>query len=584
MYEHFTTECFDNIDAGTALCLATGDYTASGGTKGTLSGHMSYYYTIQQRSLTSANSEGLSDFDIKIDGDDFAYTGEAITPSVTVVDNRLSEDADPARKNLQEGVDYYLTYAENTDPGTAVIYITGMGNYCDTIKLNFNIKEDANNVCYYVKFANALDSSVTVHSSIKIDGCSDGETVKVNVNDLISSQDCASDFDEFNQKYYLQDDQEKELTLDVHAKNVITFKFLPIGVTMPVVEDVQIEKVNKINDVYLKATVYPLSISQSVTWSSLDPEIAKIDPVTGKVEFIKDGVVEFVATSDYDGQSAATFMLSYSEENSILDPSTGISVTGLPDGINLEIETLDKSSDYYSRLSYYDKLFSLFNIKLYSVNSANEKVEVQPACPLKVSVPLTFDPTTLENDLLFIYHYYEGDSKYERLEYEVNETNNTLDFVLNSCSRIEIFGPIVEKATELPLDPSEDDGYQSWINGWLTGDTDSVAIYDVIDEAQDNNSKNLKVAVDADFEDESTVPEAEQNVLANEAITEESSVKNNRYDDDSAKQNLATTAEDLKSDSNNLKNLIPALLCISALLLGVLYVFANSKKKRRVEI
>ena len=52
---------------------------------------------------------------------DKAYTGAAITPSVTVTIN--------GGEKLTEGVDYTLSYENNVEPGTASVIITGMGAF-----------------------------------------------------------------------------------------------------------------------------------------------------------------------------------------------------------------------------------------------------------------------------------------------------------------------------------------------------------------------------------------------------------------------------------------------------------------------
>ena len=59
-----------------------------------------------------------------------AYTGKAITPSVTV------KDGD---KKLVNGTDYTVFYKNNTNIGTATVTITGKGDYTGTKTLTFKI-------------------------------------------------------------------------------------------------------------------------------------------------------------------------------------------------------------------------------------------------------------------------------------------------------------------------------------------------------------------------------------------------------------------------------------------------------------
>ena len=73
-------------------------------------------------------------FDLSVSGrllvGDQQYTGEAVTPSPTVI---------AANSVLAEGVDYTVSYANNVNPGTASVTITGTGNYQGTISSTFNI-------------------------------------------------------------------------------------------------------------------------------------------------------------------------------------------------------------------------------------------------------------------------------------------------------------------------------------------------------------------------------------------------------------------------------------------------------------
>ena len=61
---------------------------------------------------------------------DRAYTGSAITPSVTVTFEATT---------LVAGTDYTLAYASNTNAGTATVTITGVGDYGGTKQVTFTI-------------------------------------------------------------------------------------------------------------------------------------------------------------------------------------------------------------------------------------------------------------------------------------------------------------------------------------------------------------------------------------------------------------------------------------------------------------
>ncbi|MBO4891806.1 MAG: Ig-like domain-containing protein [Prevotella sp.] len=88
-----------------------------------------YDYEIEANFHTRTSISGAS---VTVVGDPFAYTGTAITPSVTVT-------LAGAAASLTEGTDYTLSYASNTDVGTGQITVTGIRTYTGTITQNFTI-------------------------------------------------------------------------------------------------------------------------------------------------------------------------------------------------------------------------------------------------------------------------------------------------------------------------------------------------------------------------------------------------------------------------------------------------------------
>jgi|GEM_PF-1803064 len=62
--------------------------------------------------------------------DDQVFTGSAIKPKVELTDGTY---------NLQEDVDYTLSYSDNTNAGEATVEVKGAGNYAGTIDLPFTI-------------------------------------------------------------------------------------------------------------------------------------------------------------------------------------------------------------------------------------------------------------------------------------------------------------------------------------------------------------------------------------------------------------------------------------------------------------
>ncbi|MBQ9983786.1 MAG: SH3 domain-containing protein [Lachnospiraceae bacterium] len=130
-------------DAGYRIWLA--NYTKSTGYSGTfdfwqysekgkVSGiygdvDMNFYYVQENDNFApQPNSISLATF---TEVPDTMYTGSAIIPQMTVTHNGTI---------LTPNVDYTITYTDNVKVGTATITIQGMGNYCDTRKIRFQIQ------------------------------------------------------------------------------------------------------------------------------------------------------------------------------------------------------------------------------------------------------------------------------------------------------------------------------------------------------------------------------------------------------------------------------------------------------------
>ncbi|MBQ8967808.1 leucine-rich repeat protein [Ruminococcus sp.] len=105
----------DNTEVGTAKAVIKG----IGNYKGEIT---------KEFDITARSAEEL---DIELDIAEAEYTGEEITPAVTV------KDGD---KVLTEGVDYTVEYSDNVQAGTATVTITGMGAYEGTAEAEFIIK------------------------------------------------------------------------------------------------------------------------------------------------------------------------------------------------------------------------------------------------------------------------------------------------------------------------------------------------------------------------------------------------------------------------------------------------------------
>lgn len=112
---------------------SAGNYTLEGA-------QLAYNWKIEPRSL--AKSDGnTTDYAQGItvsQPDNVTYNGGAFTPEVTVYDD-LTTVGGPGKVKLKENTDYTLTYEQNRNAGTAVITITGIGNYTGKITRTFRI-------------------------------------------------------------------------------------------------------------------------------------------------------------------------------------------------------------------------------------------------------------------------------------------------------------------------------------------------------------------------------------------------------------------------------------------------------------
>ena len=109
----YTLSYTNNINAGTATVTITG--------KGNYSGTVSKNFTISAASLSGAEVSGIA-------GRTYNGTAQTQNPTVKV-----------GGRTLTNGTDYTLSYANNTNAGTATVTITGKGNYTGTISKAFTI-------------------------------------------------------------------------------------------------------------------------------------------------------------------------------------------------------------------------------------------------------------------------------------------------------------------------------------------------------------------------------------------------------------------------------------------------------------
>lgn len=130
----YTVSYSNNINAGRATITVTG--------VGKYSGTQTANFMIEAKSIAGCDTTEV---------EDRTYTGDAYTPTVTVTDGS---------KVLTNGVDYTITYTNNTEPGMASILIQGMSNnYSGTKVINFKISAVA---VKGLKATNVLNSSLTL--------------------------------------------------------------------------------------------------------------------------------------------------------------------------------------------------------------------------------------------------------------------------------------------------------------------------------------------------------------------------------------------------------------------------------------
>lgn len=111
---------------------------------------------------------------VTIDAGPQDYTGNAVTPDITVRDGGTA---------LTGSTDYTVSYADNVNPGTAMVTVTGKGNYTGTVEKTFTIAcrelPSGKNLTDYVDVSPSPNADGWYPSDITLtpkDGCSVGET------------------------------------------------------------------------------------------------------------------------------------------------------------------------------------------------------------------------------------------------------------------------------------------------------------------------------------------------------------------------------------------------------------------------
>ena len=113
----YTVSYSSNTNVGLGVVTVTGQGTYAG-----MTGTATF----------AINPKPIDDSSITVTGisSSYDYTGSPIQPAVTVLDGG---------KTLVAGTDYYVTYSENLNAGTATVTISGINNYGGTRRQNFTI-------------------------------------------------------------------------------------------------------------------------------------------------------------------------------------------------------------------------------------------------------------------------------------------------------------------------------------------------------------------------------------------------------------------------------------------------------------
>lgn len=109
----YTVSYSNNVNIGTAIATITG--------MGRYGGTRTQSFRITGPNLNAASIEAIPDQ---------LYTGSDIRPTVTVTVNNVT---------LRQNTDYYVSYLNNRNEGTATVTVTGTGNYTGTKTTTFRI-------------------------------------------------------------------------------------------------------------------------------------------------------------------------------------------------------------------------------------------------------------------------------------------------------------------------------------------------------------------------------------------------------------------------------------------------------------
>jgi len=127
--KYYRLEYKNNVEVGEASVVVTG--IATSGYMGTV--EHPFYIDPKTSDEDQPNLITIIGTDVLIDGTEFAATGEAIEPGITVTVNG---------QQLTAGEEYTLVYENNIQPGSASVTVTGVADkgYTGSVTIHFTIK------------------------------------------------------------------------------------------------------------------------------------------------------------------------------------------------------------------------------------------------------------------------------------------------------------------------------------------------------------------------------------------------------------------------------------------------------------
>ncbi len=138
----YTVSYENNISMGTGKVIITGI--------GNYAGTRTVTFKIVARDINSAQVTKINDV---------SYTGEKVTPAVTMTD---------LGKTLVKDTDYTVAYTNNANAGTATVTIKGKGNYNGTKTITFNIVPQNISKVKVAKIANQIYTGKAIAPVLKI--------------------------------------------------------------------------------------------------------------------------------------------------------------------------------------------------------------------------------------------------------------------------------------------------------------------------------------------------------------------------------------------------------------------------------